>query len=1031
MVQSADLTLIVAAAGFGRSTYLRSTCPRDGVVLSAREALAHGVPSASWIGIDDLHELSADEQRALLASLDDIEVDEILLSSRRPLPPGALVPSSGRIRERGPEHLALDPYAVHRVLADEYDLTDPEVPIVVQTLTAGWPALVHLAADALTGTPGGDVEQSLIAESSLAAHWLRREVLAELSPAAATLLSHLGGTGPISRSAALQVIETLGLTEGVRAVEELEAVGVLTRLRGPGRDGQVEVVPILAAVVAANCSPTSSAQRATADALERAGQFAGAARLYLRLGDRVPAVDVVSAHGGELVRRGDAALVVEALEPIGAGLPDDVRLVYADALRVQGDLNAAARAFLPLVTAAEEGGWPLDLATAVAAVHYARGRLDSALDVLDRAEEAGRCGTGAATVEWLSARVHVLCSLGRRDQAVPDAAAALREAEVCGDPRALLPAHLAVARVSAGATREAHHLAAVRSAADLGDVTTMSRILVNHSFQLLAGARYDEAREAARDALAAADLGIATGRRAAALHNLAEALLQQGEYGEASWHLLRAVAVCRRLGAGRSALGLLGLAEIHRQLGEDARARERYLEAIELGRQGDEPQVLIPALSGLARVEALAQDRDVTTLALAADLAGEALRTSTGVDSVRPFALIASGWVRLSGGDPDQAAALAREASVLAGEQRALDLVADAKELEAAASADPDAARELLGEALAIWESGAARPASWRVAVRLGRLEGADATTRSRAREAARELQRLGVRHVDGVPLSSAGSSTSVDIAVLGGFRVVVNGSEVPMPAWRSRQARTLVKILAGRRGRPATRAWLCETLWPGDDPSRTGHRLSVLLATVRAVLDPEKQWPTHHFITADTSGIRLDLRHVTVDAELLVGDADVAARLMDDGEHARASEILADLDRRYVGDAFEDDLGEEWSEALREEARAAWQRSARRLASLRRRAGRVGDAQTLLVRLLAADPFDETIHGLLVRSLLAAGRRGEALRAFERWQAAMQDIGAPPPDPGLLRDAAAAEQAARRARPARRTRATPVVTPY
>ena len=36
-------------------------------------------------------------------------------------------------------------------------------------------------------------------------------------------------------------------------------------------------------------------------------------------------------------------------------------------------------------------------------------------------------------------------------------------------------------------------------------------------------------------------------------------------------------------------------------------------------------------------------------------------------------------------------------------------------------------------------------------------------------------------------------------------------------------------------------RGELCELLWPDDDPSRTGHRLSVLLSIVRGVLDPDR----------------------------------------------------------------------------------------------------------------------------------------------------------------------------------------------
>ncbi len=433
----------------------------------------------------------------------------------------------------------------------------------------------------------------------------------------------------------------------------------------------------------------------------------------------------------------------------------------------------------------------------------------------------------------------------------------------------------------------------------------------------------------------------------------------------------------------------------------------------------------MPGLAGLARIQALSGLPEHHERARTA--AEEALELASG--GLRPVALTAAGRVSLAAGDLSRARAHAQAAAAAARESDALDLLAEALELEAACAEQPDESRTLLARALSIWSAGGARPRAARVELALGSLENADAVARSRARDAARELQRLGVLHANGAPVSSPVAANQVEIAVLGGFRVRTDGAEVPVPAWRSRQARTLVKILAARRGRPASRAWLCETLWPDDDPAKTGHRLSVLLASVRGVLDPERRWPSDHYVAADLDGIRLDLRHVALDAETLIGDAEVAAALMDDGDEDRAREILADIDRRYAGDALEDEPGQEWADGLREEARAAWQRSTRRLAVLARRAGQPADAQTLLVRLLAADPYDEPAHMQLVRSLLRSGRRGEAHRAFARWQRAMADIGAPLPDPRVLH---AAAEPRRPARPTvRAPRGRPVVTSY
>ena len=1021
MARSLDLVLLRAAPGYGKTTALDAARPRDGVVLTAREALDAAPPDAgrggelpAWVGVDDLHELAPAQQLELLTALvRRTSVSRLVVTSRQPLPV-ATRELPLRVRTRGPSDLSLNPYDVRRVLVDEYGVTDPEAPVEIHALTAGWPALVHHAADALARTREVDIRAALTEPGTPAEMWLRDELVPTLPRSTRQLVASLAGLGPFTPDVLTQVADALDLDPRSWA-RELTSLGVLTPLREPGRGGLLQVVPVVGDVLADEVGePADATLIAAAEALARAGLPFGAALARRLAGDVAGALALVTARGEEMLRRGDAAGVVDLVNGTQPDLVTDaIRLTMADALRICGDLARARRAFRPLVTAADRAGhsgWTPALAVRVAAVDYAAGRLDEALATLARAEDAAATIDAPSfdeveTVEWLAARVQVLCSLGCGEEARTAAAEVLERAEAGGEPRAVSAAHLAMARVSHGERKVAHHEFALRAATESGDVITAARILVNQSCRLLAAARYEEATRAARAALQAADLGIATGRRAAALHNLAEALVERGEYDEATWHLHRAIALCRRLGSGRTALGLLGLAEIDRRLGHDQRARARYLEAVELARASGETQVLVPALAGIARL----WTDDAAGLTEAQAAADQALREATrgdpddAVGEHLPFALTAAGWVALRRGNDVDARELARRSVAAARDLQAFDLLADALELSAASSDSVDDARRDLAEGLAIWSDGGATPAAARIQLQLGGLPGADGTERSRARDAVRTLQRLGVRHVHGQPVTTSDAS-SVQVSVLGGFRVIVDSVEVPLPAWRSRQARTLVKILAARRGRPVTRDWLCETLWPDDDPAKTGHRLSVLFATVRGVLDPDRRWPNDRFVSTDASGVWLDLDSVTIDVDVLIRDADLAARLMDAGETERPAEILADIEGRYRGDPFEDEPGEDWADAAREEVRAAWQRSVRRLASLRRKAGRVGDYQNLLVRLLAADRYDDTSHRLLVASLVASGRHGEARRAFARWTEAMQDIGTPPPDPRILR---------------------------
>lgn len=238
---------------------------------------------------------------------------------------------------------------------------------------------------------------------------------------------------------------------------------------------------------------------------------------------------------------------------------------------------------------------------------------------------------------------------------------------------------------------------------------------------------------------------------------------------------------------------------------------------------------------------------------------------------------------------------------------------------------------------------------------------------------------------------------------MLGGFDVLVRGRPVPVKTWKSRQARTLVKLLAAHGGRPVRRERICDVLWPDEDPARTSHRLSVLLTTVRGVLDPEKAWPSDHYLGTDNRGVWLDLERVSVDATQLLRQAEHGARLLSDGATLEATTVLAAVDRAYRGAAFEEEPDEDWADDVREEVRNAWVRSLRHLATIASQQRRTNDAAALLDRLLRVDPYDERVHQGLVRTLVRAGRHGEARRAFDRWTRAMATVDVAAPDPRVL----------------------------
>ena len=998
--------LITAGAGYGKSSLLEAQRPVDGVVISTAELVSGPFPDdVSWIGLDDFHRVGADQQTRLVSLLDERPEVAVAIASRTPLAPALHRPGPGRVSERDAGDLALSPYAVAKVLAGEYGIDDPEAGVRVAALTAGWPALVHFCGEVLRRDDRADLETTIEATGSVV-DWIGANVIAGLPGGVGEILTAVAEVdlaSPLSQDLCDALLVETGREPVPDLVRSLRSAGVLVPRRRVSSRTEVVMVPALAAVLRATRTgpalPGLAAVLARRYAAHR--DWLPAARAHAAAGDRAEAIGLVGHRGDAMLRRGDARRYVNLVdELVGSRSTDEsplLRRTYADALRMVGDLGRARRAFAGLIAVAETVGWTAGLATRVAGLHYLSGDFEAALRALDHLDGGSAApgpedGVDADVVDWLACRAHVLAMLGRAEQARATAVACLELAEQLATPQALGVAHLAVARTGGGPVSDLHHERALEHAAAAEDVVTATRALQARTSVLLALARYDQAAVAGQEVVRMARLSCPPGLQAAALHNLGEALARTGELGEALWHLRCSVAVCRRLGPARAALGLVGIADIHRVLGHHEQARAAYAEASELSRGSGDVQVLVSALCGGALLAA------GDPAATGEDDVAEALRLAD--DELRPRAHITAGRLALSRGDQVAAATHARCAVAGARAERLADLLAEALELEAAVS-DLPRARDALREALAIWSGGGARPDAARLEVLIGRLPDADGAQRSTARIAAAELRRFGLV----VPARRAEVGqvgTTVEIDVLGPFSVTVGGTEVPLTAWRSKQARTLVKILTAHRGRVVTRERLCDLLWPDDDPGRTGHRLSVLLATVRAVLDPAREWPPDRYLAADQGGIRLDLRAVVVDAELLLRDAAHAAELLDRHDAEAAREVLLHVDALYRGDAFEEE-GDEWSDALREQVRAVWGRSVRRLANLHLREGRGPEALSLFTRLLGIDPYDEQVHRRLVTGLVRAGRHGEARRAFCRWQLAMQEIDAPAPDPRLL----------------------------
>jgi len=260
--------IIVAAAGYGKTTTLRRWFPADasrwcrGARTQPRRFVIDAVAAGErQLVLDDLPPLTDEAVRALVETVSALpDTVTVALSSRWPL--AARCPSPGQWTEFGPADLALTTEQVDDLILAEYGLTGPGLAQRVYDTTGGWPALVHLTAETLRlyGVPHGPLAPAVAEPGSPLSTHVTDEVLATLPDDAIRMLRHIGELSPVTSGLCV----ALGHQNAPELVALLRRTGVLTRAEAsmPGLPTSHErVVGVVAEVLRHGSGPTSTSTR--------------------------------------------------------------------------------------------------------------------------------------------------------------------------------------------------------------------------------------------------------------------------------------------------------------------------------------------------------------------------------------------------------------------------------------------------------------------------------------------------------------------------------------------------------------------------------------------------------------------------------------------------------------------------------------------------------------------------------------------------------------------------------------------------
>ena len=239
--------------------------------------------------------------------------------------------------------------------------------------------------------------------------------------------------------------------------------------------------------------------------------------------------------------------------------------------------------------------------------------------------------------------------------------------------------------------------------------------------------------------------------------------------------------------------------------------------------------------------------------------------------------------------------------------------------------------------------------------------------------------------------MEAEGQQSVLEVRLLGGFQVTVDGVDVPMAAWRRRAAANLVQVLCLERTLRLHRDQVIDILWPELTVREAAPRLHKAAHYARSALGlPGAVVLQDEVVNLLPSGrVTVDL-HVFDDAAAVAEAAQIAVRSATPEGSEAAQEAARDKAERalalYVGDLLIDDPYAPWAEEARE---------SRRLHRLRllRQAGRWEE-------LADADPTDEEAHVRLAHSLALRGDRSAALHTLDRLEGALvRELGLEPGD--------------------------------
>lgn len=238
-------------------------------------------------------------------------------------------------------------------------------------------------------------------------------------------------------------------------------------------------------------------------------------------------------------------------------------------------------------------------------------------------------------------------------------------------------------------------------------------------------------------------------------------------------------------------------------------------------------------------------------------------------------------------------------------------------------------------------------------------------------------------RNVMGIRAERMTRMATIEIKMLGGFEIRMNGKPVLAQLAQSRKATALVQYLVLRRGERVSHKVLTDTLWAGERSTNPDMALRAILHRFRLMIDAEGLDEMKDCIVTSRGYYQWN-PHLDCSVDVFeVNDLSELARKESDAE--KRSRIYEQIVNLYDGRLLPQSASEPWVESVSVRLHGQYRTAILNLLELCKKWGESTRIVTLCTRALELDPYEERLYLEKIVALETLGRAGSAYRQMRQ----------------------------------------------